>query len=370
MRARITTKCKHTDADSRIGALEVQVAFKDSKGVVLSDILHSKLQSRHWPSKASMEKKLKAFLIQSRISVHPPVDPDPCAPGIGTDGIGCYPVGFVSWEETPLADAMWMFPANRSVGTVELNCRFEKVENPESKSLNIQWVFDARQVPGTVQAPPVVHEPLPPVPSAPNNARPRRPQSAAAARPVSSHKAAETLAKLNAKSPYSSDPEEKLVASSPRGPQDLGKLGSNDGSQAEAILNLLKTMASKNAPNGGENEQLLPYDIGVLVKRGVIVAETISCCVLLRQSVVGVCVAQMEGSGSHARSSSSSSSGSGSSDSIEGCMASIFQSLDQRGVGVLCMNDIDSLLTHLQNRRCSDQALRLVMLSMGKGYAA
>jgi hypothetical protein len=55
---------------------------------------------------------------------------------------------------------------------------------------------------------------------------------------------------------------------------------------------------------------------------------------------------------------------------MEGCMASIFQSLDQRGVGVLCMNDIDSLLTHLQNRRCSDQALRLVMLSMGKGYAA
>jgi hypothetical protein len=370
MRARITTKCKHTDADSRIGALEVQVAFKDSKGVVLSDVLHSKLQSRHWPSKASMEKKLKAFLIQSRISVHPPVDPDPCAPGIGTDGIGCYPVGFVSWEETPLADAMWMFPANRSVGTVELNCRFEKVENPESKSLNIQWVFDARQVPGTAQAPPVVHEPLPPVPSAPNNARPRRPQSAAAARPVSSHKAAETLAKLNAKSPYSSGPEVKLVASSPRGPQDLGKLGSNDGSEAEAILNLLKTMASKNAPNGGENEQLLPYDIGVLVKRGVIVAETISSCVLLRQSVVGVCVAQMEGAGSHARSSSSSSSGSGSSDSMEGCMASIFQTLDQRGVGVLCMNDIDSLLTHLQNRRCSDQALRLVMLSMGKGYAS
>lgn len=365
MRARITTKCKHTDADSRIGALEVQVAFKDSKGVVLSEILHSKLQSRHWPSKASIEKKLKAFLVQSRIPVHPPQDPDPCAPGLGTDGIGSYPVGFVQWEETPVADTLWMFPATRSVGTVELNCKFEKVESPESKSLNIQWVFDARSVPGTAQAPPVVHEPLPPVPSAPNNARPRRPQSAATAKPISSHKAAETLARLNAKSPYSSGTEEsKLAASSPRGPLDLGKLGSNDGSQAETVLNLLKTMASKNAPNGGENEQLLPYDIGVLVKRGVIVAETISCCVLLRQSVVGVCVAQMEGS--HARSSS----GCGALDSMEGCMASVFQTLDQRGIGALCIKDIDSLLTHLQNRRCSDQALRLVMLSIGEGHAA
>lgn len=356
MRARITAKCKHTDADSRIGACEVQVAFKDDKGVVQSEVLHSKLQSRHWPSKSSIEKKLKAFLVQGRVAVHPEKDPDPCAPGVGTDGIGSYPVGFVQWGETPLSETMWTFPAGRSVGAVELNCKFEKVENPGSKSLNVQWVFDARSVPGSVQTPPVVHEPLPPVPNAPSSARPRRPQSASTTRPV---KAAETLAKLNAKSPYSCNPDEsKLVALSPRGPQDFGKLGSNDSIQAETVLILLKTMASKNAPNGDENEQLLPYDIDVLVKRGVIVSETISCCVLIRQSVIGVCVAQMEGSPARPGSSL---------ESIESSMASIFQSVDQRGVGALCINDIDSLLTHLQNRRCSDQALRLVMLSIGKG---
>ena len=58
MKAKITSKCKHTDVDSRIGAFEVQVAFKDSDGVIFTELLHSKLASRHWPNKSAMEKKL------------------------------------------------------------------------------------------------------------------------------------------------------------------------------------------------------------------------------------------------------------------------------------------------------------------------
>jgi hypothetical protein len=47
-KANITPTSSTTDANSRIGAFEIQVGYKNEKGVIFSELLHSKLASRTW----------------------------------------------------------------------------------------------------------------------------------------------------------------------------------------------------------------------------------------------------------------------------------------------------------------------------------
>ena len=478
LRARITSKSKQTDVDSRIGAFEVQVAFKNSRGEIYTELLHSKLLSRHWPNRSALERKLKAFVLKSGVGVHPLYDPNMTSDGFGSEGLGSYPVGFVEWEETPLADATWVFPvtersavlaivapnpldllkkiesaktgavaagnasgSGKSSGTgvsekevlemnpspsasalrvlrrnsmlIELNYNIANIEDIESKSLNVQWVFDAREVPGIIQ-PNVVYPTNPtPTPSAPTPSVPpkRRPQSASAVRPngvsgssgtaqptekvekgekgekgeksekgdnrerierVESRERSDSvgrgdkgavLARLNSKriSPLNSEKSDSSmggrtseksgksskIPKSPKSPSSSRK-----NSLQQSIPEQLKRIVMRNIIKGREDEPLVSYSYKALGKKGIIASETIASCVLLRQSVITLC--------------SSSITGDINNQNIEDRVNIIFQGLDQRKTGYLNVRDVETVLTLMQNRKCSELASRLVMLSLGE----
>ena len=388
MRARITCKSKQTDVDSRIGAFEVQVAFRNSKGEILTELLHSKLLSRHWPSRSVMEKKLKAFILTSGIAVHPLYDPNSHSDGIGLDGLGPYPTGFVEWEETPLAETFWVFPTagcaplpafasaptplemlrnpelgslptpvvprKKTGGFINLNCNMANVENVENKSLAVQWVFDARSVPGIIEKPPVVYQAVPP-PSAPTLKR--RPLSASATKSSSASNLANVCAKQlspRASEKTCSTASDETEEVEPK--EDDDSVDHESSSCSKSTADELKAILCKNISKGRENMTSVPYIGALVISKGIVAAETIACCTLLRRAVISLCVSKH--SVSHVTTASSAS--------ID--VAAIFDGLDRRKCGTLNIADIDAILTLLQNRKPSALAARLVMLSIGKIY--
>jgi len=66
--AKVTKKSKQSDTNSRVGAFEIQIAYKDSADSLQFDLLHSKLKSTRWPSKSVIEKRLQAFLVKSNVN--------------------------------------------------------------------------------------------------------------------------------------------------------------------------------------------------------------------------------------------------------------------------------------------------------------
>ena len=349
MRARITSKCKHTDADSRIGACEVQIAYKDVNGVVQTEILHSKIQSRRWPSKVIMEKKFRSFIMQNKVAVHPPrLNPH----GVQTGVAQSYLIDFIKWEEITLADPDWTFSQGRDPLAVDLNCNFDKALSQDQRTLNIEWVYDARLFSHKIEAAVPTHQSSPPFPGASEVLKPCRPQTASTLRPCPLNRASMALAKLNAKSPLTSPRTHMPVADSmsPRSdPHLVNRKPSHVRSYAD-VMQQLKGIVSQRS----DLEHTIPYDIDVLVKRGIIVAETVSSCALLRQSMITA-------------SFDSSTNGSAvTPDSVRANFVSLFESLDNRGQGFLNITDIDAILTVIQRRRSSDQALRLVILSLGE----
>ena len=349
MRARITSKCKHTDADSRIGACEVQIAYKDVNGIVQTEILHSKLQSRRWPSKFIMEKKFRSFILQNKVAVHPPrLNPH----GVQTGVAQSYHVDFIKWEDVTLADPDWTFSQGRDPLAVDLNCNFDKALSQDQRTLNIEWVYDARLFSHKIEAAVPTHQSSPPFPGASEVLKPCRPQTASTLRPCPLNRASMALAKLNAKSPLTSPRTHMPVTdstSSRSDPNLVNRKPSNVRSYAD-VMQRLKDIVSQRS----DLEHTIPYDIDVLVKRGIIVAETVSSCALLRQSMITA-------------SFDSSTNGSAATpDIVRANLVSLFESLDHRGQGFLNITDIDTILTVIQRRRSSDQALRLVILSLGE----
>lgn len=127
--ANITPKCKLTDSDSRIGAFEIQAACKTSQGDTVVEVIHSKLQSRRWPSKSVIEKRMMAFLSKTKApSICRSNDLDDNDHTTETDGTQSYPSGRCSWEDTVLSRSTWCY----------------EVGNPKQSSGNVQWIFDAR----------------------------------------------------------------------------------------------------------------------------------------------------------------------------------------------------------------------------------
>ncbi len=66
--ANVTPKSKTSDTDTRIGAFEIQIAYKNKNKEVTSEVLHSKLVSRRWPSKSVLEKRIKTFIGKMNIA--------------------------------------------------------------------------------------------------------------------------------------------------------------------------------------------------------------------------------------------------------------------------------------------------------------
>lgn len=127
--AHITPSPRNPDAHLRIGAFEVQVAYKDHRGQVLPELLHSKLKTRRWPSKTVLEKRIMAFFAKTGVQTHKEAA-GRSYEGTGEDGIAPYPIGVGEWSEVPLSETTWKYipPAGARKTLAE----------------SIQWAFDAR----------------------------------------------------------------------------------------------------------------------------------------------------------------------------------------------------------------------------------
>lgn len=130
--ANVTPKSKTTDTDSRIGAFEIQAACKNSKGEDLQEVIHSKLQSRRWPSKSVLEKRLTAFLSKTAAPSFCRSDEvENFESTTEVEGSQTYPGGRCQWEDTALSQSSWSYGRESAQSTTKRNDA-------------VQWIFDAR----------------------------------------------------------------------------------------------------------------------------------------------------------------------------------------------------------------------------------
>jgi Ca2+-binding EF-hand superfamily protein len=119
----------HEDQPSRMGAFEVQCAYKDQKNHLQVHLLHSKLTTQKWPSKNVIKKRLLAFISSSNIpTVSRELIPSysstatslssslpflesslPDGP-LGRDGVEPYPIGVLPWHQLKIASEQWDYP--------------------------------------------------------------------------------------------------------------------------------------------------------------------------------------------------------------------------------------------------------------------
>jgi hypothetical protein len=110
-RANVT---QHLSSDqvSRVGAFEIQVAYKQPNGKVVPAVLYSKLTSRRWPSKSVLEKRFRSFIASAKVntSLHS-TDPKfvPAETPMAKDSFAPYPVGVARWASSPVSDPLWAF---------------------------------------------------------------------------------------------------------------------------------------------------------------------------------------------------------------------------------------------------------------------
>lgn len=132
--AHITPKSRDTDANSRIGAFEVQIAYRNEKGLLTTEVLHSKLFSRRWPSKSVIDKRLKGFLSQSNVHVYQPTSDGESYHESGHEGLCPYPIGAVQWSDILLSDPAWKYQLPTPPGKTD----GAKVATPDSPLKRLQ----------------------------------------------------------------------------------------------------------------------------------------------------------------------------------------------------------------------------------------
>lgn len=112
IKANVTPKCSTSDQDSRIGAFEIQIAYKQPNGKVVPVLLHSKLTTRRWPSKSVLEKRFRAFVAKAKVSTSGGDSSDGRSGNnarMATDSAEPYPVGSCHWALSPVANPAWSF---------------------------------------------------------------------------------------------------------------------------------------------------------------------------------------------------------------------------------------------------------------------
>lgn len=130
---------------SRIGAFEVQIAYKDHHNKLKVALLHSKLKSKKWPSKSVIEKRLLTFLSSNGVQALPKqlipsyvFSPSqqsnyhPEETNFGDDGIESYPIGLIPWNLMKISSSTWKYPLTYDNVTI-------RTSNP-----NILWLFDTK----------------------------------------------------------------------------------------------------------------------------------------------------------------------------------------------------------------------------------
>ena len=134
---RLGAICIPFSSAGRIGAFEIYLLYRNQNGSILRTILHSKLSTTQWPSVSLLERKLKEFLVDSSVPLY--ADRSGLYADVEkNEGKSSYPVGFGSWDETPLADEEW----NYQLDSNELTNN--RIPNNPKKYL-IQWVYDSRE---------------------------------------------------------------------------------------------------------------------------------------------------------------------------------------------------------------------------------
>lgn len=141
------------EADSRIGAFEVQAAYRNKAGQVQHVLLHSKIVSQRWPSKSVIEKRLQAFFSTAKIASFNRND-SALYTQTAVDGAYAYPVGAGPWESTALADPYWEFSqtsptaatlsGHGAVGVGAAPVLSTHGGDGQQKLKRVQWVFDSR----------------------------------------------------------------------------------------------------------------------------------------------------------------------------------------------------------------------------------
>lgn len=114
------SQCSGCGSESRLGAFEVQVAFKqapDHRGesLMLTELLHSKLGTRLWPSKKAVSKQLESFLTKAGIKSYRNISLgdrrgficEAQMPSYQADS--SYPVGMVDWTDVAHSTDSWEY---------------------------------------------------------------------------------------------------------------------------------------------------------------------------------------------------------------------------------------------------------------------
>jgi hypothetical protein len=101
-------KTSGVDLPCRIGALEVQVGYKNHRGEVIYELIYSKLNTKRWPSKSVIEKRLMSVVSQFGLQSYSDSG-EATYESRRKDTHFPYPVGIGPWSEVPLADPLWKF---------------------------------------------------------------------------------------------------------------------------------------------------------------------------------------------------------------------------------------------------------------------
>lgn len=142
-----------------LGALEIQITSNSDDNGIQTEILHSKVMTKRWPSKSVFKKRLLSFINRQSFkgfkksdSMSQQHNPDVY------DGLASYPVGIVdSFEEVAFSHPSWSYEAVRKEAAVAGRIAdseysemiFDEVTD-EGKFVNVVYAFDSRKV-GIIQ---------------------------------------------------------------------------------------------------------------------------------------------------------------------------------------------------------------------------
>jgi hypothetical protein len=157
-KARIVLAPGEVDSDSRIGAFEVQAAYRDSYDEIHYEILHSKLATTYWPSRSALVRKMEAFVEKADMHKHIRSRSAQWMDH-GDDGLKIYPVGVGPWSGSKLAvgtalgdDPSWEFPVKLLRRRLVEEDDDDGADMGSSRSprkqrlYNVNWVYDSREM--------------------------------------------------------------------------------------------------------------------------------------------------------------------------------------------------------------------------------
>ena len=141
--------------EARIGAFEVQVAYRHTSGRIDYETLHSKLLTHKWPSKMPLKSKLKAFINRAKMShfseFTPNTDTAEVKAATVEGGLAPYVVGLVEWHELAVSEEGWSYPEdkNRGEGALLYEPCAERVDLAADAAAgaglqSVCWLYDTR----------------------------------------------------------------------------------------------------------------------------------------------------------------------------------------------------------------------------------